>query len=183
MIGNKNSFTIKNYQLLNQANYNISPGTRRKILNLFRSRRNKNSPKTPNNNNKSNKPPSPPRKKKTPEVINLVTPPSQRRPAPRRVRFSASPRSTPRSTPRRSTPRSTPRRSTPRSAPRLTLNKAKSAVAKMKTMKERKAYRRQAAINLNSNNWSELNKYITRLNNEKRNRLARARELKKQAKK
>ena len=187
MIGNKNSFTIKNYQLLNQANYNISPGTRRKILNLFRSRRNKNSPKTPNNNNKSNKPPSPPRKKKTPEVINLVTPPSQRRPAPRRVRFSASPRSAPRSAPRPSPrqirlPVPVFNRPSPRASP-MTLNKAKSAVAKMKTMKERKEYRKQRAANLNQNNWMELIRYINRLNWEKRNRLARARELKKQAKK
>jgi hypothetical protein len=65
----------------------------------------------------------------------------------------------------------------------MTLNKAKSAVAKMKTMKERKEYRKQRAANLNQNNWMELIRYINRLNWEKRNRLARARELKKQAKK
>ena len=65
---------------------------------------------------------------------------------------------------------------------RSNLNKAKSVVEKMKTMKARKEYRRQRAVNMNLENWKELSRYINKLNWQKRWRLEEARQLKKQAK-
>ena len=58
----------------------------------------------------------------------------------------------------------------------------KRVVEKMKTMKARKEYRRQRAVNMNLENWKELSRYINKLNWQKRWRLEEARQLKKQAK-
>ena len=115
--------------------------------------------------------PSPPRKKparRRSPTINLRTPTPRARSNPR----------TP--TPARSNPRTpTPARSSPRN---VSLNTAKSAVAKLKTIKERKAYRRTRAVNMSPNSWTELGRYINSLNYQKRKRLENARQLKKKAK-
>jgi hypothetical protein len=52
----------------------------------------------------------------------------------------------------------------------------------MKTIKARKEYKRQRAVNMTEANWKILSKYINNLNTQKRIRLGNARQLKKQAK-
>jgi hypothetical protein len=77
---------------------------------------------------------------------------------------------------------SPPKKTRVRTPSRSNLNAAMSAVAKMKTIKARKEYKRQRAVNMTEANWKILSKYINNLNTQKRIRLENARQLKKQAK-
>ena len=69
-----------------------------------------------------------------------------------------------------------------RTPSRSNLDKAKSAVAKLKTIAARKAYKRTRAVNMSQANWTALGRYINNLNYQKRKRLDNARDLKKKAK-
>lgn len=149
------------------AGYILTDDTKRKIKRLLAKEAGGSYTPSPNPN-RTGFTPSPPRKKpvkrRSPSVINLRTPtPRQRTP-----------------TPARSKPRTpTPRQRTPS---RSNLEKAKSAVAKLKTIVARKAYKRTRAVNMSQANWMELGRYINTLNWQKRKRLENARQLKKKAK-
>ena len=157
--------TIRNFE---EAGYILSEDTKRKVKRLLTKKAGGSYTPSPNPN-RTGFTPSPPRKK----------PVRRRSPTPVRSNpRTPTPRFSP--TPVRSNPRTpTPARSSPRN---VSLNTAKSAVAKLKTIKERKAYRRTRAVNMSPNSWTELGRYINMLNWQKRKRLENARQLKKKAK-
>lgn len=97
--------------------------------------------------------------------------------SPINFRNKSRPPSPPRKKTRVPTP-SPPRKKVPTPS-RSNLDKAKSVVAKMKTIKARKEYRRLRAVNMSLENWKELGRYINQLNYNKRKRLTNARQLKK----
>jgi hypothetical protein len=193
-VGSLNNRTV---ELLEKAGYIITNATKQKVKRLLAKKAGGSYTPSPAAH-VTGFTPSPPRKKpvkrRSPSVINLRTPtpatrsnprtptPRQRTPTPRQ-RTPTPVRSNPHTpTPVRSNPRTpTPRQRTPTPV-RSNLDKAKSAVAKMKTIKERKAYRRTRAVNMSQANWTELGWYINMLNLQKRKRLENARQLKKKAK-
>jgi len=160
--------TVSNFE---EAGYIVTEATKRKVKKLLSKSAGSLTPSP--NPNRTGFTPSPPRKRR-PSVINLRTPTPVR----------SNPR-TP--TPRQRTPtpvRSNPRTPTPRqyTPSRSNLDKAKSAVAKLKTIVARKAYKRTRAVNMSQANWTELGRYINQLNWRKRKRLEIARQLKPKAK-
>jgi|688.fasta_scaffold33026_11 hypothetical protein len=149
---NINKNTISNFE---EAGYIVTEDTKRKVKRFLAKRAGGSLTPSPNPN-RTGFTPSPPRKRR-PSIINLRTP-----------------------TPVRSNPRTpTPRQRTPS---RSNLDKAKSAVAKLKTIVARKAYKRTRAVNMSQANWTELGRYINSLNYQKRKKLENARQLKKKAK-
>jgi len=161
---NINKNTISNFE---EAGYIVTEDTKRKVKKLLAKKAGGSYTPSPNPN-RTGFTPSPPRKRRPPPTpINLRTPTPVR----------SNPR-TP--TPVRSNPRTpTPRQRTPS---RSNLDKAKSAVAKLKTIVARKAYKRTRAVNMSQANWMELGRYINNLNYQKRKRLENARQLKTKAK-
>jgi hypothetical protein len=154
--------TISDYE---NAGYLLTEATKRKIKKFLSKSAGSFTPSP--RANRTGFTPSPPRKKKP---VPKVYTPTRRTPTPVR------------SNPRTPTPRrSNPRTPTPRRTPTPTLNAAKSAVAKLKTIAARKAYKRIRAVNMSPKSWSELGRYINSLNYQKRKRLANARQLKKKA--
>ena len=155
-VGNINNRTV---ELLEKAGYIITDATKQKVKRLLAKKAGGSFTPSPAAH-VTGFTPSPPRKKpvrRRSPTINLRTP-----------------------TPARSNPRTpTPRQRTPS---RSNLDKAKSAVAKLKTIAARKAYKRTRAVNMSQANWAMLGRYINNLNYQKRKRLENARELKKKAK-